>query len=393
MGRVSEMRFHWSISVLPVDPDFVPSDAVLDAALALFSGMSVCMSLRPQPKSISERHARPRFYGSEGFSYVAICPICGHQVDRKGDEKGTPGRRWFAHVDELAAQGVDGDTPVTMPGCGHEVALASIAFEYATGAARCALVVELPIWLGEWFDDDSPDVEAALPALAEAFGTPVRLVRKLHVLDPRDRRAIARLLSDDVAGRLDALRELDRERDGDDEGWDPPSSYYEDREDALLALLHEDPRAEIRNRALSMLVWGKCWSEAVRDAIADDLRQGGDAAKDSLHRSLYMPRDLFRPLLPLVRTLATDLSRPIRSNCAWALRFQKADGPEDRAVVRALALDFGPWGSHDEAVVAMGAWIKASGAPPEEADLQVLREVATRFPQTRAGRLAAKLIA
>jgi hypothetical protein len=109
MGRVSEMRFHWSISVLPVDPDFVPCDAVLDAALALFSGMSVCMSLRPQPKSISERHARPRFYGSEGFSYVAICPICGHQVDRKGDEKGTPGRRWFAHVDELAAQGVDGE--------------------------------------------------------------------------------------------------------------------------------------------------------------------------------------------------------------------------------------------------------------------------------------------
>jgi hypothetical protein len=106
-----------------------------------------------------------------------------------------------------------------------------------------------------------------------------------------------------------------------------------------------------------------------------------------------MPNELFQPLLPLVRRLAADPSRQIRSNCAWALRFQKAHGPEDREVVRALALDFGPWGSHDEAVVAMDNWIKASGAPPEEADLQVLREVAARFPQTRAGRLAAKPIA
>lgn len=391
---MSEMRFHWSVSVLPVEPDFVPSDARLDGALALFAGMSVCTRLYPPPKPVSERHARPRFYGSEGFSFVATCPACGHQVDRKGDEKGTPGRRWFAQVDELAARGVDGDTPVTMPGCDHEVALASIAFDHATGAARCALVVELPVWLNEWYDDDTPDVEVALPALAEALGTPVRLVRKLHLLDPRDRRAIARFVSGDPAGRLDALRELDRERDGDgdDEDWDPPNLYYEDNEDALLAVLRDDPRAAVRSRALSMLVAGKCWSEAVRDAIADDLRRGGDAARDGLHRSLHMPRELFRPLLPLVRTLATDPSRPIRSNCAWALRFQNARDPEDRAVVRALALDFGPRGSHDEAVVAMDNWIKASGAPPEEADLQVLRDVAARFPQTRAGRLAAKLI-
>lgn len=37
-------------------------------------------------------------------------------------------------------------------------------------------------------------------------------------------------------------------------------------------------------------------------------------------------------------------------------------------------------------------WIKASGAPPEEIDLQVLREVASRSPKTREGQLAAKLI-
>jgi hypothetical protein len=57
-------------------------------------------------------------------------------------------------------------------------------------------------------------------------------------------------------------------------------------------------------------------------------------------------------------------------------------------VVRA----FGPRGPHAEAVVAMGEWIQASGAPPEEIDLQVLREVASRSPKTREGQLAAKLI-
>ena len=133
-----------------------------------------------------------------------------------------------------------------------------------------------------------------------------------------------------------------------------------------------------------MLVAGKCWSEAVRDAIADD----GEAAWTALHRSLHMPNELFQPLLPLVRTLAAGPSRQIRSNCAWALRLRKAHGPEDREVVR----DFGPWGLHAEAVVAMGDWIKASGAPAEEIDLQVLREVASRSPKTREGQLAAKLI-
>ncbi|QBB71005.1 hypothetical protein ELE36_11960 [Pseudolysobacter antarcticus] len=390
---MSEMRFHWSISALPIDPDFVPSDARLDGALALLARMSLCTSLVPRAEPIAERHARPRFYGSEGFSYHAVCPVCGRKVERAHDEKGTAGRRWFAQVDEMAARGVDGGTPITMPGCDHEVALASVAFDHVTGAARCALVVELPVWIGKWFSDDTPDVEAALPALSEAFGAPVRLVRKLHILDPRDRRAIARFVSDDLAGRLDALRELDRERDDEEQDWDPMKLYYEDNEYALLAVLRDDPRCEVRSRALSMLVAGKCWSEAVRDAIAADLRLGGQAARVALHQSLHMPRELFRPLLPIVRTLAKDPSRFIRSNCAWALRFQTAQDLEDREVVRALALDFGPGGSHAEAIVAMENWIKASGAPIDEVDLHVLREVAVRCPQTRAGCLAAKLIA
>jgi hypothetical protein len=80
---------------------------------------------------------------------------------------------------------------------------------------------------------------------------------------------------------------------------------------------------------------------------------------------------------------------------AWTdeLAAHGVDSAEDRTVVRALALDFGPYGSHDEAVVAMSHWIKACGQPPQDVDPQVLRDVAARCPQTRAGRLASKLLA
>jgi hypothetical protein len=121
MIRMSKMRFNWSISVLPIDPDFVPTDARLDGALVLLSGMSVCTSLIRHVKPIAEQHASPRFYGSEGFSSHAVCPVCGRKIERAHAEKGTAGRRWFAQVDEMAARGVDGVTPVTMPGYDHEV--------------------------------------------------------------------------------------------------------------------------------------------------------------------------------------------------------------------------------------------------------------------------------
>jgi hypothetical protein len=389
---MSETRFHWSISVLPTDPECVPNDAALAATLEALAGMSICTSLVPPPRPVAECHARQRFYGSEGFSCEATCPKCGHALKRETKMKGAVGQRWFAQTDELAAQGVDGDTPVTFPGCGHEVALATVAFEYATGAARCALVVSLPVWLNEWFDDDSPDVQDALPRLSDALGTPVRLVRRLLLVNPRDRRAIARLVSDDSAGRLEALRELDREREGDEDEWDPPTFYYQEIEEPLLAVMREDGRAEVRDRVLSMLVAGKCWSEAVRDAIADDLSRGGEAARTALHLSLHMPHELFASLLPQVRALAADPARLIRSNVAWVLSLQRVDSAQDRAVIRSLALDFGPQGTHDEAVVAMSRWIEVSGKPPREPDVQVLRDVAARFPQSRAGRLAAKLL-
>lgn len=168
--------------------------------------------------------------------------------------------------------------------------------------------------------------------------------------------------------------------------------YFQEIEEPLLAVMREDARDVVRNKVLAMLVAGKCWSEAVRDAIADDLRRGGEAARTALHLSLGMPRDLFATLLPLVRGLAADPSRFTRSRVAWALDMQRIDSPEDRSLIRTLASDFGPHGTHDEAVVAMSRWIEASGQPPQEPDLQVLRDVAARFPQSRAGRLATKLL-
>ena len=70
---MSDMRFNWSITAIPVDPEFVPSDEVLEAARALYGGMSLCTTIRPRPVAVAvaERHATARFYGSELFSYGA----------------------------------------------------------------------------------------------------------------------------------------------------------------------------------------------------------------------------------------------------------------------------------------------------------------------------------
>jgi hypothetical protein len=67
----------------------------------------------------------------------------------------------------------------------------TIAFEFATGAARCALVAELTWWDNDLFSDDNEGTLGALEAISEAMSTPVRLVRALHLLLPAQRRAIA----------------------------------------------------------------------------------------------------------------------------------------------------------------------------------------------------------
>jgi hypothetical protein len=383
MPRMSQLRLHWSVSIIPVAPEFIPGDDALAAALMAFSGMSLCSGLVPSPMPTLERHAVPRFYGSEGFSYSARCPTCGAVVRRDGKIKGTQGRRWFARIDDMAAQGLPGDTLVTMSACDHDAALGGIAFEFPTGAARWALVCDLPIWLDGWLDDGEPGATEALATFHGILGAPVRLVRRLFHLHPQYRQAIASLVSDDPALRAQGLAALGASCDDVHEDGAIFAGYIEDHEDDLTAVLATDPDLAVRERVLGLLVEGKCFNDVVHDAVADGLRRCDDKIRDYLHWARSAPPSTRVALIPLVRAVATDPAPLVRHTCAQALRDMQAHAPEDRAVLRALALE-----SELFAVYAMRDWIKASRQPVDNVDLQVLREVAAHFPSDSAGRVA-----
>jgi hypothetical protein len=89
-------------------------------------------------------------------------------IHRKFKEPGTEGRPWFGAIDMLAAHNVEGSTPITMPGCGHVVALSTIAFEFATGAAVYTMK--------DWITSSGAPMEAVDRAILERVvaGFPAR---------------------------------------------------------------------------------------------------------------------------------------------------------------------------------------------------------------------------
>ena len=374
---MSELRILWSITTLPADCDFVASEDALAAASSAFTKL---LAGRGHHDHHVERHATPRFYGSEGFSYSATCPSCGNVIRRKFKEPGTEGRLWFGALDMLAAHNVEGSTPITMPGCGHVVALSTIAFEFATRAARCALVAELTWWDDDLFRDDSEATLGALEAISEAMGTPVRFVRALHLLLPAQRRAIARLMSTDERERLTGARALEAVQE--DENFQHDSIYsmfIEDHLDALRAALRADTRPQVRRWLMSLLYNAECFVSEFLDALAAALRGDGELLDSAAHMASCMPPALITPMLPLIRALHTHPGNAIRRNCSTALRRLRAHSPEDREAVRVLALDPTGWAQLD-AVHTMKDWITSSGTPMEAVDRAVLEQVVARSP-------------
>ena len=374
---MSETRILWSITALPADCDFVASEDALAAASSVFAKL---LAGRGHHDHHVERYSTPRFYGSEDFSYRATCPACGNVIHRKSKEPGTEGRLWFGAVNMLAAHNVEGSTPITMPGCGHVVALCTIAFEFATGAARCALVAELTWWDDDLFSDDKEATLSALEAISEAMGTPVRLVRALHLLQPAQRRAIARLMSTDEgerlagAGAMEAIRE-----DEDFQDYHVPSMFIEDHLDALRAALRADMRPQVRRWLMMLLYNAGCFVPEFLDALEVALRGDGKLLESATHMASCMPPALITPMLPLIRALHTHPGNAIRRNCSTALRRLRAHSPEDREAVRMLALDPTGWAQLD-AVHTMKDWITSSGTPMEAVDRAVLEQVVARFP-------------
>lgn len=374
---MSEVRFLWSITALPADCDFVASEDALTAASSVFAKI---LAGRGHHDHHVERHATPRFYGSEGFSYRATCPACGNVIRREFKEPGTEGRLWFGAVDMLAAHNVEGSTPITMPGCGHVVALSTTAFEFATGAARCALVAELTWWDGDLYSDNNEATLGALRAISEAMGTPTRLVRAYHLLLPAQRRAIARLMSTDEGERLARARAMDAVREDEDFQHDPISSMFiEDHLDALRAALLADTRAQVRIWLMTLLYDVKCFIPELLDALEWELRGHGELLESAAHMVAFMPPELLIPMLPLIRALHTHPGNAIRRNCSRALRRLRAHSPEDREAVRVLALDPTGWAQVD-AVHTMKDWITSSGSSMEAVDRAILEQVVARFP-------------
>lgn len=374
---MSELRILWSITALPTDCDFVASEDALAAASSVFAKL---MAGRGHHDHHVERHATPRFYGSEGFSYSATCPACGNIIHREFKEPGTEGRLWFAVVDMLAAHNVEASTPITMPGCGHVVTLWTIALEFATGAARCALVAELTWWDNDLFSDDSEATLRALEAISEAMGTPVRLVRALHLLLPAQRRAIARLMSTDEGERLAGARALEAVQEDENFQHDPIySMFIEDHLDALRAALRADTRPQVRGWLMTLLYNANCFVPEFLDALVMALRGDGELLKSAVRMASFMPPALVTPMLPPIRALHTHPDNAIRQNCAIVMRRLRAHSPEDREAVRVLALDPTGWAQVD-AVHTMKDWITSSGAPMEAVDRAILEQVVARFP-------------
>ena len=149
----------------------------------------------------------------------------------------------------LASHKVEGSTPVTMLGCGHVVALSTIAFKFATGVARCALVAELTWWNDDLYSDNNEVASRALEAISKAMGTPVRFVRAYHYLTPAQRRSIELLMSTDAGERLEgakALQAMWHDRDFQDHE-SISSLFIEDHLDALWAARSAESRSEVRS--------------------------------------------------------------------------------------------------------------------------------------------------
>jgi hypothetical protein len=117
------------------------------------------------------------------------------------------------------------------------------------------------------------------------------------------------------------------------------------------------------------------------------LRGDGKLLESATHMAAFMPPEVVKPILPLVRALHTHPTNTIRKNCAKVLRRLRAHGPEDRKAVRALAL-----GGTVDAVHTMKDWITSSGTPMEAVDRTILEQVVARFPRHPVFEIAQPLL-
>jgi hypothetical protein len=383
---MSEIRFLWTLTALPADPAFVVTEE------ALACGLDLMGQLVPASRHLGLRFDEPRFFGSERFSSSASCPVCGATVGRD-EAPGSAGRRWFTEVDTIGACHGMADTSVTMPGCGHEVPVGAVAFEFPTGAARCALTAHFEVWSDEWFSQDAQAPAEPLQALSSALCTPLLFVRSLTALLPQDRLTLGALVSSDDDVRLAAAHTLDA----------LPPGHFEDNSialgssaldyfDGLLAAWRETAHPDVRRWVLYLLGESQDSSDAVYAVLDAELRSPGETLEMALHACHRGKPEGLRPLVPLIRPHHAHHDAKVRWRCALALRHLRADGPEDRSLFRLLAFDRMP-SVRNEAIGAMQAWIENEGGRVGEEDHAVLTRVAALFPRgDSAHHLARKLL-
>jgi hypothetical protein len=369
---MSETRFLWTLTALPADPVFVPTEEAVASSLALFK------ELVPASGHVAERFDAPRFFDSEQFSYSARCPVCAAVVHRD-KTPGTAGRRWFAEVDAIGAHRRAANTPVTLPGCGHTVSISAVEFEFPVGAARYALTAHFEVWEDEWFSEDAHLPPEPLEALSKSLGTPLLFVRTLLALLPTDRLTIEKLVSADDAARIAAASALDALPPGHFEDNRIAVGFIEDHADALLAAWHGTAHPLVRRWVLILLADAQYSSQGLRAVVEAELGSPGEALEMALYVCHRAPPDAMRPLVPLIRRYHAHADADVRWRCALALGNLQAYDPEDRSAIRALALDVH---SHvrSAAVGAMRGWITEHGGFIDAGDQAVLTRVSERFP-------------
>ncbi|MGF1239408.1 hypothetical protein ACQSME_19400 [Streptomyces sp. 2-6] len=139
------------LSVIPADPQWLPSQGAADRAVRALN------ALVPEHDGAKATwHDRIMFVDCGSRFHQVECPLCGTVLDRA----------WL--VDRLSEAGNTGRLAVTVPCCGGESSLNELVYRDPCGLARFDISV--------WSPGRSSLSDSELNTVSEALGHPVRQI-------------------------------------------------------------------------------------------------------------------------------------------------------------------------------------------------------------------------
>lgn len=146
------------LSIIPVDPRYVPTADVQESAVAAFARML------PMAESIDAVMHREICFIDAGMKFETVsCPLCGCELDPV----------WWSDAMDAAQQNAFENLEVTLPCCDSASTLNNLTYRMPSGFARFALQAREPK-LGRYLTVDK------LQALESILGTPLKQIWSQH---------------------------------------------------------------------------------------------------------------------------------------------------------------------------------------------------------------------